>query len=438
MLIELQDRDGLVEGSAEKVPNAAPVPVPIVVSQHVAEAAALRRTRSYLISAPHVNLLHLARFDERIAAHLDGVAVASDFGNQLAIAALESPGPGEVFVATIRAIHDQKPTLLDNLFSLAEALPAAYDGLTSAFGWVSMQILDKTVSNLLGQAEPLRRTAGIAACAMHRADPGAALNAASASPESRLRARALRCAGEVGRRDLLPVCVQQLTDKDPACAFWAAWSAVLLGDRGPAVESLKQLCLSPGVYQQRALQLVLKTLNNQDAHSLLRALAPSPANLRALIQGTGVAGDPFYVPWLIAQMAEDKTARLAGESFSFITGLDLARHDLQRPAAENPKDPNDDPNDDNVDMDPDDGLPWPDQVKVQAWWNGHGTKFTSGARYLVDATLSRGHCIDVLKGGHQRQRIAAAHHLCVLNPGTPLFNTSSPAWRQQRLLTQME
>jgi len=37
----------------------------------------------------------------------------------------------------------------------------------------------------------------------------------------------------------------------------------------------------------------------------------------------------------------------------------------------------------------------------------------------------------------QRQRVLAAHYLCLLEPGTPLFNTSAPAWRQQRLLAKM-
>ena len=46
-------------------------------------------------------------------------------------------------------------------------------------------------------------------------------------------------------------------------------------------------------------------------------------------------------------------------------------------------------------------------------------------------------CVHVLKHGYQRQRILAAHYLCLLRPGTPLFNTSAPAWRQQRLLAQM-
>jgi hypothetical protein len=38
---------------------------------------------------------------------------------------------------------------------------------------------------------------------------------------------------------------------------------------------------------------------------------------------------------------------------------------------------------------------------------------------------------------NQRQRILAAHYLCLLDPGTPLFNTSAPAWRQQRWLAKM-
>ena len=40
----------------------------------------------------------------------------------------------------------------------------------------------------------------------------------------------------------------------------------------------------------------------------------------------------------------------------------------------------------------------------------------------------------MLREGFQRQRSAAALYLCLLQPGTPLFNTAAPAWRQQRLL----
>ena len=97
---------------------------------------------------------------------------------------------------------------------------------------------------------------------------------------------------------------------------------------------------------------------------MLKALAPNPANQRTLIQGTGIAGDPFYVPWLIKQMADEKTTRLAGESFSFMTGLDLAYLDLERKPPEGVEfGPTDNPEDEEVAMDADDSLPWPDPVE---------------------------------------------------------------------------
>jgi hypothetical protein len=46
-------------------------------------------------------------------------------------------------------------------------------------------------------------------------------------------------------------------------------------------------------------------------------------------------------------------------------------------------------------------------------------------------------CIEVLKTGFQRQRIAAAFYRCLIQPGTPLFEWRAPAWRQQRELAQL-
>ena len=290
-------------------------PIPVVISQHVEDAAALRSTRTHLVSAPHVKLLQLGRLDERLTAHLDGIAVAGDCGAQLAATALELPGTGEVFVATVGAIQSGNSAGLDKLLSLVEAVPDAQNGLTSAFGWVSAELLKGTATTFLHAAAPVRKSVGIAACAMHRVDPGAGLTAAITSPDAPLRARSLRCAGELGRRDLLPVCVDHLRDEDPACAFWAAWSTVLLGDRETALAPLRQLCFLPGPYKERALQLVSKSVDNQTAHALLTELAPNPENQRALIQASGIAGDPSYIPWLIRLMADQKTTRLAGASF---------------------------------------------------------------------------------------------------------------------------
>lgn len=415
--------------------NASAIPIIPVVRQHAEESANLRNMRSVLVTAPHVKLHHLRRLDDRVAAHLDGLAVAGEFGWKLCEAALEDPGVGEVFAATVRAIEDKNLPGLDKLLALAEAVPGSQPGLISAFGWVSAQFLQGTTKHLLASSSAFQRQIGIAACAMHRVDPGAALDAAVADVDASLRARGLRVVGECGRNDLLAACVKALADEDAACRFWAACSATLLGERSQAIEVLKVMTLQAGPFRARALRLVLKLIGAPQSNELLKALGQDQANLRLLIQGAGIAGDPYYVPWLIKQMADPKLTRLAGESFSFITGLDLAYLDLERKPPENfESGPNDNPDDPDVSMDPDDSLPWPDPVKIQGWWDANNSRFTAGVRYFMGAPATREHCIQVLKDGYQRQRIAAAQYLCLLNPGTKLFPTSAPAWRQKRWL----
>jgi uncharacterized protein (TIGR02270 family) len=416
----------------------APQPIPVVVAQHAEETAILRGVRSVVVRAPHVKLHQLRRLDDRIAAHLDGLAVAGELGWKLCEAALENPGAGEVFAAAVRAIEEKRSAGLDALLALAEAVPASQHGLISAFGWVSAQFLQGTIRDLIGSPSAFRRQLGIAACAMHRVDPGAALSATLAEGDARLRARGLRIAGESARRDLLAGCLKALTDEDAGCRFWAARSALILGERVPAIRVLHGIALQAGPHRANALQCLLKAVDATRAHALLKTLAQDGSNQRLLIQSAGIAGDPHYVPWLVNQMGDPQLARLAGESFTTITGLDLAHFDLEsKPPADFQPGPTDNPEDENVDMDPDDSLPWPDAVKILRWWEANGQRFQSGVRYFMGSVPAREHCLQVLKEGFQRQRTAAAQYLCLLEPGTPLFNTRAPAWRQERWLATM-
>ncbi len=413
-------------------------PIPVVVQQHTEDSAALRNTRTFLVGAPHVKLHQLGRLDDRLAAHLDGLAVAGDYGTQLAFAALERPGRGETFTATVRAIEDRDGIRLDKLLAIAEALPDCRPGVISAFGWVSAASLHGITKTLLASPNAFRLQVGLATCAMHQVDPGAALAAALQDADAALRARALRVFASRGQGDLLPACLNALIDEDAACAFEAARAAVLLGDRHAAVAALHAIASAPGPWRAHALALTLKLHEPVLAHAVLKALSQDPASVRLLIQGIGIAGDSHYLPWLIQQMHDLKLTRLAGESFSLITGLDLAYLDLDRKPPENIDfGPNDDPNDDNVAMDEDDSLPWPDPEKLGAWWRANSHRLPPGTRYFMGQAPSPAHSLEVLKTGFQRQRTAAAVYRCLLAPGTPLFNTAAPAWRQQRLLAAM-
>jgi uncharacterized protein (TIGR02270 family) len=409
-----------------------------VVEQHADEAAMLYLHHTILCHAPHVTLRDLRRLDDRLAAHLDGLAIAGEHAWPFCEAALDPPSPGPVFTAAIGAIAERDQAKLDRLFALAKASPVSVNGLKSAFGWLEGEQLKGIVAVLLGSEDWLRRAVGIAACAMHRVDPGIISARRLQDPAAEVRARALRAVGEIGCADAGPACVAAIRDEDSECRFWSAWSSVLLGNRGDALQSLTDACLHSNPRRPRAFCVALQAMSVGAGHDVLRQLTQDAVELRWLIQGAGIVGDPTYVPWLSNHMRVAKTARLAAEAFTLITGADLRVLHVEGERPENfESGPNDDPEDPNVDMDPDDGLPWPNVEKIEQWWMANSVRFQKGRRYFMGAPVTRGHCIDVLKNGYQRQRILAAHYLCLLEPGTPLFNTSAPAWRQQRLLAKM-
>jgi len=427
----------MVSAGVSAVARARP-PNPVVLGQHAEDAAVLRNTRSYLVRAPHVRLHLLRRLDERLAAHLDGLDVAGDHGSAVARAALETPGAGQVFTATVVAIERRDAAWLDKVLALAQALPEAQPGAVSAFGWVSAASLRGITRALLDSPGSFRRMLGLAACAMHQVDPGDAIEAAANDADAALRARALRIAGERGQPARLAMCVDALGDEDEQCAFEAVRAAALLGDRRQALEVLHAFGAVPGPWRERALCLSLLLRPPEMAGELLRALSREASDARLLLRCVGVAGDPNLVPWLIEQMRRKESARLAGEAFSLITGADLALLDLEsKPPQDVPQAPGDDALDDDVALPEDDSLPWPDADRIAAWWQHHGKRFASGMRWFMGAPVSASHALDVLRTGCQRQRALAALQLCLLRPGMPLFNVAAPAWRQKRWLDAM-
>jgi uncharacterized protein (TIGR02270 family) len=428
----------LVAGEGEEVmSSAAAQPILSVVREHVAEASFLSNVRVDLVHAPHVRLLELRRHDERIAAHLDGVAVAGEEGWQACTAVLDSPSAGAAFTAMILAIGEKAPEKRESVVALACRSIDARKGVVAALGWAERTRLQGVVASLLMAPDDVRREIGIAVCALHRVDPGLAAGGWIRDASPLVRARAFRAAGEIGLRELSSACTIGIADTDPRCQFWAAWSAVLLGDRNRALDALNGIAPTPGPYFSSAFTLGLQAMSPSTAHTVLQRLSGDSQYVRWLIQGSGIVGDAAYVPWLINHMTDYETARIAGEAFTNITGLDLYRgFDTVKPEGFEGG-PSDDSNDEDVAMDPDEGLPWPDPSKIQGWWAANGNRFQPGVRYFIGEPVTRAHCIEVLKSGYQRQRILAARYLSLANPGTPLFNTSAPASRQQGLLAQM-
>jgi uncharacterized protein (TIGR02270 family) len=426
--------------SAAQERRSLPV-VDAIVEQHVSEASFLWSMRGQFASSPSHRLNDLAGCDRRLEAHLGGLRVAAASGWRMAPALGADTEPGMAFTAAVQALEQRDGAGLDALIALAEDTPALQPGVRSAFSWVSRRFLEGVANGLFVAGSPFRRALALDCCAAHRVDPGRHLDAALSDRDMAVRQGGLRLAVTLGRSDLLPRCERAASGSDPSTQLEAARCAVLLGDRGNALRALKAMAagaVAPVEIAARALPLAMQALSLEEAHVLLQHIRAGSTALRPILVGSGVAGDPAYVSWLITHMRDPATARLAGEAFSLITGADLVEERLEQdsaPAVESG--PNDDPDDADVAMDPDEQLVWPDAAKVQRWWETQANRYQPRIRYFMGAPLSRARCTDILKSGYQRQRILAAQYLCLLEPGTPLFSTSAPAWRQQRLLAQM-
>lgn len=153
------------------------------------------------------------------------------------------------------------------------------------------------------------------------------------------------------------------------------------------------------------------------------------------IKVAGAVGDPVAGPWLLECMDDTDLARPAGEAFRAITGVDLVDEQLE---AEWPDGfdagPTEDPADNNVAMDADEDLPWPDPERVRSWWDKNVDRFARDTRHLLGMPINRVSLSQVLATGLQRERTAAALETTLANRGTPLFEVRARGDRQQGAL----
>jgi uncharacterized protein (TIGR02270 family) len=402
-----------------------------VLEQHVDKAAALWLLRDEATDQPQYDLRHLAKLDDQIDAHIDGLQLAGGEGLRLAWANLEKlQGRGELFVVAVLALAGRNEDLIERAIASAEAMPEIGRGLSGALGWVGPTSLRGLVARWLDSSSPFRRRLGVIACSHHRADPGARM-ADILGDEPGVRARALRLAGEIGRLDVRAAIGSGLDDENPKSRFWAAWAIGLLGDRRAAIAHLKPFASVKSSFQRRALDLAIRLEGHAESVGWLRMLATEPDNARSVVVSAGVLGDPVAVAWLIDKMRMPELARIAGEAFTTITGTDLLEHDLDGEAPDGFALA--DPADERTDTD----LPWPNPDTVLAWWTREGTRFKPGIRYLRGVPLNQEACADALRRGSQRDRRAAAHELTLLNPGRRLWNWRAKSSLQQNWLSEL-
>ncbi len=168
-----------------------------IVTQHAEEAAFLWLLRDIAVYAPHYSLADLAELDERVEANIDGLRIAGDAGWEICKEALSIGEVGEVFAAAVLAFESGDETRIQEVLKVGSAAPELSRGIVSALGWLPYQQAEKHIKKLLTAEFPDLRRIGIAACAVHRQDPGTPFIDALSDADSLLRVRALRAVSQL-------------------------------------------------------------------------------------------------------------------------------------------------------------------------------------------------------------------------------------------------
>lgn len=398
-----------------------------IYEQYVDEASFLWLLRSVAVEQPHYQASDILELEQRIEAQLDGLMTSMDIGWQVCEDVLTMQEPGEIFTAMNIAMRSHEPGKIQLAVEAGLDSDYALPGLISAIGWLPVQLTNPWIERFLQGKDMDHKYLGIAACSVRRQDPGELLTSILQRDDCRahegLYLRALRLIGELRRQDCMPAINIAMNSDSDEVRFWANWSAALLGHRA-AVQQLKSIVFNRGPHQEKAIQLAFRIISVEQAREWISKMAQDESQIRAVIKAVGVLGDPHAVNWLIGKMQDPLLAKLAAESFTYITGVDLEKHQLNMDEPEDyPSIPNDEESDEYVGLDEDENLPYPDIEKITAIWRQHGQHFIVGRRYFMGRPITADLLKDKLTHGTQRQRHAAALELALTENEVQYLNT---------------
>jgi uncharacterized protein (TIGR02270 family) len=396
-----------------------------VVDQFVEVACGLAQTRARWLNGYRFGLRDLRRLDERIEAHLDGLLVAPDTAEDTLNPLLEEQEPGAVTVGTMLHLFGRRGGMAKWLLQQHDANPRAPREIDAAFAWVPTSYLRGVANELLGSTEVRLQRIAVAAATAHRVVVDRAVEWFD-HDDVPLASEAARHLGSMRIHSPLSRRVRESRSRQ----YWNAWASLFT--RG-ASENVRQvlyaLAVEPGEYADEARAVSLTALPVAEAHELLRVATEQPDGLRRRIEGCALIGAPRYVDWLIGLMRDPAQARVAGEAFCTITGVDLVHQELDGEPLFDEAEEDDRP-ETPLPATNDEDLLWPDADKVAKWWNSNQAQFRAHERYLCGALISTAHCRDVIRMRYQPQRAIAALHLGLHVRDLPVFDTTLPAWRQ--------
>ncbi len=410
----------------------SPHPYQSIFEQYIDDASFLWILRSVALRQPHYLPNDFCELEQRIDRHLSGLLRAPDIAWNLCQDALGFEEAGEVFVSAVVAFQTSHVKAIQTIVETGISNENTLKGLVSAMAWLPNQICHDWVKKFFLSQHKDHQYLAIATCSARRDNPAGylthLLDNSNCAEHSRLYARCLRAIGEFKRTDLKKHLDKARESDDESVQFWANWSNVLLGNR-ESVSSLlpflyQESDCQDNNFQELAMQLIFRTVSVEEARNYITQLSKKPEHIRWVIKAIAILGDPYALTWVIKQMPNPELARLAGETFTTITGFELQGDLINESIEDDTVILNRDEQTEDG-MDDDEHLPWPNTKKIEQLWHIKKTQFHDGQRYFMGETINQESLNRQLHHGFQRRRISAAYELALLNQNEPLVNVKA-------------
>ncbi len=397
-----------------------------ILEQHVEDASFLWVLRSHAVNQPHYKLAEISELERRIENNLDGLMTSFSRAWPLCLDACAFEEGGEAFVLAATAFRSLEMEKIKTAVDFGFLNQDTYNGLASALAWLPGEICHEWIKKFFSSKDLRHKTLALHVCCLRAEDPsaylGRILERDDCVADEALYSRALRSIGVFKRHDLKASLkpIESCDELDGPC-FWSIWSSIMLGERDLA-NALEPFVFAENPWRSKAITLAFRTLPMEVAKSWISRLAESEQNMRMVIKATAALGDPQAVTWLIQLMRNPVHSRLSAEAFSFITGIDIESRELVLDVPDITVFEIDEEKLEDVSLDEDEHLPWPDADKLAVIWEKYGSNLIAGQRHFMGKPVNSETCRAIVRSGTQRQRQAAAYELALIEPQLPLIN----------------
>ncbi|WP_426755065.1 TIGR02270 family protein [Myxococcus sp. Y35] len=408
-----------------------------VLEEHLDEATFRWLQWERALEAPDFTLSDVARQEEQLAAHLHGLVLGgAEAAESLLWPALDSGEATRITAATYALLAQGHVEALLN-FMAGDALEARA-AVRRAVGLTAAPNVGEHLLPLLRRDDVSLQAQLLEAMAFRHEAPPELLAESFLHAEPQARMAALRACPPLPDDTVRRLLPGLLESGHPGIRA-AAMEAGLTSGARVAWEACRQAVRACNAHTPQAMVLLALFGTDADAALLVDMLGARDMRPHAL-WALGFSGRLVAMEACLALLEDPLAARLAGEAFSAMTGLQLeglyALPPGERPeGAPLPPELQEDLDADLVPK-PEDDLPWPCIGAVRYWWKEARPRFQSAGRYLNGQPLEGPVLLEALTHGPMRRRHVLARELAIRSQGQHRIPTRAFTPRQWAALAQ--